>query len=109
MADRTIRLGWSYGDGQQVRDVTIEVDVHDRTGLLRDLTMLLDAEGVNIVAVNTVPSWLKDLLRMELVIQVFAPRQLVRPGARAGERDLGLLPVGELAGAGGLRALSSCS
>jgi RelA/SpoT family (p)ppGpp synthetase len=77
LADRTIKLTWSEKGTHQVRPVTVQIDVHDRTGLLFDIAELMQSEGINIVAVNTPRNHSGDT-SITLDLEVNSPRQLVR-------------------------------
>jgi len=48
--ERLINVNW--GDVEQVYPVTIQVDVWDRVGLVRDISAIIAEEGVNITDVN---------------------------------------------------------
>jgi guanosine-3',5'-bis(diphosphate) 3'-pyrophosphohydrolase len=45
-------IGVTWGDVEQVYPVTIQIDAWDRVGLLRDITVIVAAEGVNINSAN---------------------------------------------------------
>jgi GTP pyrophosphokinase len=48
--ERLIDVSW--GNVEQVYPVTIQIDAWDRVGLLRDITVIVAAEGVNIMSAN---------------------------------------------------------
>jgi len=48
--ERLIEVSW--GNVEQVYPVTIQIDAWDRVGLLRDITVIVAAEGVNIMSAN---------------------------------------------------------
>jgi len=48
--ERLIEVSW--GNVEQVYPVTIQVDAWDRVGLLRDITVIVAAEGVNIMSAS---------------------------------------------------------
>lgn len=48
--ERLIDVTW--GNVEQVYPVTIQVDAWDRVGLLRDITVVLAAAGINIISAN---------------------------------------------------------
>jgi RelA/SpoT family (p)ppGpp synthetase len=77
MADRTIKLAWGLAGSQEVRRVTIQIDVFDRTGLLYEISELLHDEDINIAAINTPPQDDDGNLRLILDLEVNSPRQLV--------------------------------
>jgi GTP pyrophosphokinase len=78
MADRTIKLAWGKEDASEVRIVTVQIDVYDRSGLLFEITELLQNEGVNIANVATPPHPDKGKMRLILDLEILSPRQLVR-------------------------------
>jgi GTP diphosphokinase / guanosine-3',5'-bis(diphosphate) 3'-diphosphatase len=77
LADRTIKLAWGEKGSHQVRPVTVQIDVHDRTGLLFDIAELMQSQDINIVAVNTPRNHSGDT-SITLDLEVNSPRQLVR-------------------------------
>ncbi len=50
--ERIIEVNWS-GDTTETFPVDIAIEAYDRTGLLRDITLLLATEKVNVVSMNT--------------------------------------------------------
>jgi GTP pyrophosphokinase len=78
MADRTIKLAWGREGAQEVRSVTVQIDVYDRAGLLFEISDLLQDEAVNISAINTPKSEDDGTMRLVLELEVASPRQLVR-------------------------------
>ncbi len=48
--ERLIEVSW--GNVEQVYPVTVQIDAWDRVGLLRDITVIVAAEGVNIMSAN---------------------------------------------------------
>jgi GTP diphosphokinase / guanosine-3',5'-bis(diphosphate) 3'-diphosphatase len=77
LSDRTIKLAWGGKGAHQVRPVTLQVDVHDRTGLLFEIAELMQSQDINIVAVNTPRSHNGDT-QITLDLEINSPRQLVR-------------------------------
>jgi GTP pyrophosphokinase len=73
MADRTIKLNWRKQGAREVRTVTVQIDVYDRTGLLFEI-----AEDVNIMSIHTPPSQGIGLVRVIIDMEIASPRQLVR-------------------------------
>lgn len=75
--ERLIEVSWS-GAGQQQYPVDILVEAHDRRGLIRDISTLLNNEGINVTAVNTRTDPDKEVAFMTLTIEVSAADQLSR-------------------------------
>jgi GTP diphosphokinase / guanosine-3',5'-bis(diphosphate) 3'-diphosphatase len=76
LADRTIKLAWGEKGTHQVRPITLQIDVHDRTGLLFEIAELMQSEDINIVAVNTPRDHGGDT-QITLDLEINSPRQLV--------------------------------
>jgi len=76
--DRRNRLlGAQWGNSQNVRtDVDIEVEAHDRQGLLRDISDLFVREKVNAIKANTMTR--SDLALMQFSIEISNLEQLNR-------------------------------
>jgi GTP pyrophosphokinase len=66
--ERIIEVSW--GDEQNTYPVEIEVLAHDRQGLLRDITQLLAAERVNVLALNTLSDLENNTARMRLTVEI---------------------------------------
>ena len=68
-AERIIEVNWGHKP-----DSTYPVDVHisayDRSGLLRDITMLLAIEKVNVLAINTQSNPAESTADMQITIEV---------------------------------------
>jgi GTP pyrophosphokinase len=78
MADRTIRLNWGQIGQDEVRIVTVQIDVFDRSGLLLDIAELLEHEHVNIAAIKTQPIADDGKMRVILDLEIASPELLVR-------------------------------
>jgi GTP pyrophosphokinase len=66
-----------WGNGQNLRtDVDIEVEAHDRQGLLRDISDLFAREKVNAIKANTMSR--NNLALMQFSIEVLSLEQLSR-------------------------------
>lgn len=78
MADRTIKLSWAKEGTQEVRLVTMRIEVRDRTGLLLEIARLLDEENINITAINTPRNPGRGETSITLDLQIANPRQVVR-------------------------------
>lgn len=77
LAGRAIKLGWARQGNYEVRTVTIQIDLHDRTGLLFEIADLMRHEEINISAINTSRRD-NDELQLVLDLEIANPRQLVR-------------------------------
>ncbi len=73
-----VKLLWGRDGSYQVRKFTIQVDVYDRSGLIFELSELLNSEAINISTINTPPSNINGQLFVVLTIEVNGPDQLVR-------------------------------
>ncbi|MFZ0548295.1 MAG: RelA/SpoT family protein [Candidatus Promineifilaceae bacterium] len=73
-----IKLSWGRKGSYQVRNFTIQVNVFDRSGLIYDLSELLNSEEINISTINTPPGIGNGRLHVVLTIEVANARQLVR-------------------------------
>ena len=78
MADRTIKLAWGSPDREEVRIVTLKVDVFDRSGLLLEIAGLLQHESVNIASISTRSIGSGGKVRVLMDLEIANPRQLVR-------------------------------
>ncbi len=78
MANRTIKLNWGSPGQDEVRIVTIQVDVFDRSGLLLEIAGLLENENVNIAAISTRAIGSGGKVRVIMDLEIANPRQLVR-------------------------------
>lgn len=78
LADRTIKLDWGQVGQEEVRIVTIQIDVFDRAGLLLEIAHLLQDENVNIASVNTQQTGSDGKVSLILDLEIANPRQLVR-------------------------------
>lgn len=78
LADRTIKLAWSNPGEDEVRIVTVQVDVFDRAGLLLEIAKLLQDENVNIASIGTKSIGAGSRVRVILDLEIASPRQLVR-------------------------------
>jgi GTP pyrophosphokinase len=78
MFARTIKLDWGKEGEHLVRQVTVQIDVYDRAGLLFEIAELLRDENVNITSVNTPASEVDGTMRVVLEMEIASPRKLVR-------------------------------
>lgn len=66
--ERIIEVSW--GDEQATYPVEISVLAHDRQGLLRDITQLLAAERINVLAMNTLSDVENNSATMRLTVEI---------------------------------------
>jgi GTP pyrophosphokinase len=66
--ERIIEVSW--GDEQATYPVDIAVLAHDRQGLLRDITQLLAAERINVLAMNTLSDVANNTATMRFTIEI---------------------------------------
>ena len=87
-SDRLIDVHWSQREGRRY-PVDIAVEAYDRRGLIRDISSLLNAEGINVTAVNTRTDPDDQVASMVLTVEVEGVDQL----SRVMERIAGLRNV----------------
>ena len=75
---RLLKLGWGAATARKARLITIQVDVYDRSGLLFDITQLMQEEEINIPFICTVPTPHVGDVRLIFNLEVERPRQAVR-------------------------------
>jgi GTP diphosphokinase / guanosine-3',5'-bis(diphosphate) 3'-diphosphatase len=73
---RIVKLGWSETT-REAHEVTVQVDVYDRPGLLFEISQLMEDEQINISYIYTPPRRGGEL-QIILTLEVLQPRQLVR-------------------------------
>ena len=73
---RVVKLGWGEAT-REAREVTVQIDVYDRPGLLYDITQLMEDEQINISYIHTPPRRGGEM-QLILTLEVLDPRQLVR-------------------------------
>lgn len=73
---RLVKLGWGETT-REAHEVTVQVDVYDRPGLLFEITQLMEDEQINIAYVYTPPRRGGEM-QIILTLEVLQPRQLVR-------------------------------
>lgn len=76
LADRTLKLDWGTEETCEVRLFTVRVEVYDRTGLLFEITDLIQSEDINLPTVYAKTNDGKAVVILEM--EVATPRQLVR-------------------------------
>ena len=75
---RILKLGGGAAAPRQARQLSIEVKVYDRPGLLFEITQLIQDEQINIAYINTPPASRKGEMYIILTLEIVRPRQLVR-------------------------------
>ena len=76
-AQRIIAVSWG-GKVSQMYPVDIDISAYDRTGLLRDVSLVLADSGVNVVAVNTKSDQKDHLANMQITIEIDSLSKLGR-------------------------------
>ena len=74
---RLIEVSWS-SDETQTYEVDVEIQAVDRQGLLRDVSMVLANEKVNVLAANTLTNKEQLTARMQVTLEVADTDQLSR-------------------------------
>ena len=67
--DRLIDVGWGQ-DESRGYEVDVEIEAMDRSGLLRDITSMLSAEQVNVLAANTHTNRRTQEAKMRLTLEI---------------------------------------
>lgn len=75
--ERVIEVSWGHGRGQTYQ-VEIFIHAFDRQGLLADITTILTAERLNVIAVNTNTDKKTSIASMSLTVEVLDAEQLGR-------------------------------
>ena len=68
--ERLIDVAWSNKRTEQAYPVDIQIRAFDRQGLLRDVTVLLSNEKVNLIAVNTLSDKKSHTANMLLTVEI---------------------------------------
>jgi GTP pyrophosphokinase len=66
---RILEVSWG-GKVSQMYPVDIDISAYDRTGLLRDVSLVLADSGVNVVAVNTKSEQKDHLAHMQITVEI---------------------------------------
>jgi GTP pyrophosphokinase len=84
--ERILEVHWG-AEPQQAYPVKIRIDAYDRTGLLRDITAVLDKAGLNVLAMNTRSDQGSTgvAVRMDITVEVSKIEQLSTAIARLRE------------------------
>ncbi len=75
--DRIIKVDWSEAP-QSAYPVEVMIEAFDRHGLLRDITALLDAEHINISAMQTLSDKRKNTVDMLITVEIESFTELSR-------------------------------
>jgi GTP pyrophosphokinase len=73
---RVVKLGWGESP-RQSHEVTVQIDVYDRPGLLFEVSQLMEDEQINIAYIYTPPRRGGEM-NIILTLEILRPRQLVR-------------------------------
>ena len=73
---RIVEVDWGQKEIEQVYPVDIQLQAYDRSGLLRDITMVLANEKVNVLAVNTLSDAATGTAHMVLTLEISGLEQL---------------------------------
>jgi GTP pyrophosphokinase len=74
---RIIEVSWG-GKVSQIYPVDIDISAYDRTGLLRDVSLVLADSGVNVVAVNTKSEQKDHSAQMQITVEIDSLSKLGR-------------------------------
>lgn len=74
---RILEVSWG-GKVSQMYPVDIDINAYDRTGLLRDVSLILADSSVNVVAVNTKSEKKDHLAHMQITIEIDSLSKLGR-------------------------------
>lgn len=80
-SQRVIKVEWGQAP-ENAYAVAIAVEAYDRYGLLRDITSLLDAERINVSAMQTLSDKRKNTVDMVITLEVRGYTELSRVLAR---------------------------
>ncbi len=75
--ERIIKVDWGEAP-QNVYSVDVLIEAFDRHGLLKDITTLLDAERINISAMQTLSDKRKNTVDMQVTIEIRSFTELSR-------------------------------
>ncbi len=75
--ERLIRVGWGE-DNQQFYRVPVRMEALDRVGLLRDITILVADEKINIGDMRTLPASQRGIILILFTVEVTDLEQLAR-------------------------------
>jgi GTP pyrophosphokinase len=75
--ERILEVSWG-GQVSQTYPVDIDILAYDRTGLLRDVSLVLADNGVNVTAVNTRSDQKDNLANMQITVEIDSLSKLGR-------------------------------
>ena len=75
--NRIIEVNWG-GKPEAVYPVDIEIEAYDRSGLLRDITMVLATSRSNVLALNTMSNANDNTATMTVTVEISSLEQLAR-------------------------------
>lgn len=78
LAGRRLKLAWGETAPRTARQVKLQVKVYDRSGLMFEITQLMNDEDINITYIHTPEPDAPNEVHIDLTIEVVRPRQLVR-------------------------------
>ncbi len=79
--ERVLQVEWSDAP-QSIYSVDVIIEAFDRHGLLKDITLLLDSERINISSMQTLSNKRKHTVDMQVTMEVSSFNQLSRILAR---------------------------
>lgn len=82
--DRTLQVQWGAAPVNTYA-VKIAIEAYDRSGLLRDMTALLDKENINVSALQTLSDKKNNTVAMEVTLEVRGYNELSHILSRIGQ------------------------
>ena len=77
LTTQLLKLGWGDAETRRARLATIYVKVYDRSGLLFEISQLMQSENINISYINTPPAPAGEV-HLVFTLEVVSPRLMVR-------------------------------
>jgi GTP pyrophosphokinase len=74
---RQLKLSWGRSDVRLAKMISVMVDVYDRSGLLYEITQLMQDQDINIAHICTLRDVQPGMQKIELQLEMISPRQLV--------------------------------
>ena len=74
--DRRVFVSWAHADANSKYRVNLVIELEDRIGLLRDLTMIVSDQGVNIVDISLQRSTSETVKLRHFILEVDSYEQL---------------------------------
>ncbi|VAW43354.1 hypothetical protein MNBD_CHLOROFLEXI01-4308 [hydrothermal vent metagenome] len=75
---RRLQLAWGEAAPRTARQIKLQIKVYDRSGLMFEITRLMNDEDINITFIHTPEPNAPNEVHIHLSIEVVQPRQLVR-------------------------------